>query len=142
MTSTSTTHVIEIETGIGEPAFIPLATGNELQPVSIGKKGMWRIESAHVLDVHAFVYFDGTALFLQSAEDAASASVNGYPVGKSWTKLDPPCRIEIGGATLRYRSVLDPPAPPPPPPPQPPPPRFEPPAMAFQKTESLPLDPS
>jgi hypothetical protein len=101
----STTHVIEIETGIGEPAFIPLTTGQELQPISIGKKGMWRIESARVLDVHAFVYFDGTTLFVQSAEDAASASVDGYRVGKAWTELHAPCRIEIGSAILRFRSL-------------------------------------
>ena len=58
---TSTTHVIEIETGIGEPAFIPLTLGSELQPISIGKKGMWRVDGARVLDVHAFVYFDGAS---------------------------------------------------------------------------------
>src|SRR5262249_21000959 len=106
MAKPSTTHVIEIETGIGEPAFIPLTLGEELQPISVGKKGMWRIESARVLDVHAFVYFDGTALFLQSADDSAAASVDGYRVGKAWTELHAPCKIEIGAARLRYRSLL------------------------------------
>ena len=42
MAKSSTTHVIEIEAGIGEPAFIPLTLGQELQPISVGKKGMWR----------------------------------------------------------------------------------------------------
>ncbi len=106
MAKPSTTHVIEIETGIGEPAFIPLTMGQELQPISVGKKGMWRIESARVLDVHAFVYFDGTSLFLQSADESASASVDGYRVGKAWTELHAPCKIEIGAARLRYRSLL------------------------------------
>lgn len=102
----ATTHVIEIETGIGEPAFIPLSMGHELQPISVGKKGMWRIESPKVLDVHAFVYFDGNALFLQSADEQAAASVDGYRVGKAWTELHAPCKIEIGGARLRFRSLL------------------------------------
>jgi len=106
MAKPATTHVIEIETGIGEPAFIPLTLGQELQPISVGKKGMWRIESARVLDVHAFVYFDGTSLFLQSADENASASVDGYKVGKAWTELHAPCHIEIGAARLRYRSLL------------------------------------
>jgi hypothetical protein len=106
MAKQATTHVIEIETGIGEPAFIPLTLGQELQPISVGKKGMWRIESARVLDVHAFVYFDGTALFLQSADESASASVDGYLVGKAWTELHAPCNIEIGAARLRFRSLL------------------------------------
>jgi hypothetical protein len=106
MANPSTTHVIEIETGIGEPAFIPLTLGQELQPISVGKKGMWRIESPRVMDVHAFVYFDGSSLFLQSADDAAAASVDGYKIGKAWTELHAPCKIEIGTAKLRYRSLL------------------------------------
>ncbi len=106
MAKPSTTHVIEIDTGIGEPAFIPLTLGQELQPISVGKKGMWRIESPRVMDVHAFVYFDGSSLFLQSADEAAAATVDGYKIGKAWTELHAPCKIEIGTARLRYRSLL------------------------------------
>ena len=106
MANPQTTHVIEIETGIGEPAFIPLSMGHELQPISVGKKGMWRIESPRVLDVHAFVYFDGSSLFLQSADEQNAASVDGYRVGKAWTELHAPCKIEIGNARLRYRSLI------------------------------------
>jgi len=106
MANPTTTHVIEIETGIGEPAFIPLSMGHELQPISVGKKGMWRIESPRVLDVHAFVYFDGTSLFLQSADEQNAASVDGYRVGKAWTELHAPCKIEVGTARLRYRSLI------------------------------------
>src|SRR5688572_26889642 len=105
MAKSSTTHVIEIEAGIGEPAFIPLTLGQELQPISVGKKGMWRLESPRVLDVHAFVYFDGNALFLQSADDATAAMVDGYRIGKAWTELHAPCSIELGGARLRFRSL-------------------------------------
>ena len=94
MANPQTTHVIEIETGIGEPAFIPLSMGQELQPISVGKKGMWRIESPRVLDVHAFVYFDGTSLFLQSADESQAASVDGYRVGKAWTEPLPSCVVE------------------------------------------------
>jgi hypothetical protein len=108
MSKSSTTHVIEIETGIGEPAFIPLAVGEELHPVSIGKKGMWRIESPGVLDIHAFVYFDGNALFIQSADESAAASVDGYRVTEAWTELHAPCAIEIGAARLRYRALAAP----------------------------------
>lgn len=106
MANPATTHVIEIETGIGEPAFIPLAMGHELQPISVGKKGMWRIESPRVLDVHAFVYFDGNSLFLQSADESNSASVDGFRVGKAWTELHAPCMIEVGQARLRFRSLI------------------------------------
>jgi hypothetical protein len=106
MANPTTTHVIEIETGIGEPAFIPLSMGQELQPISVGKKGMWRLESPRVLDVHAFVYFDGSSLFLQSADEANAASVDGFRVGKAWTELHAPCMIEVGQARLRFRSLI------------------------------------
>src|SRR5688500_131780 len=106
MAKPATTHVIEIESGIGEPAFIPLTLGQELQPISVGKKGMWRVEGARVLDVHAFVYFDGNALFLQSADESSAALVDGYRVGKAWTELHAPCRIEVGAARLRFRSLI------------------------------------
>ncbi|HVH42215.1 MAG TPA: hypothetical protein VM925_07715 [Labilithrix sp.] len=106
MAKPSTTHVIEIETGIGEPAFIPLALDRTIEPLSLGRKGMWRIESAGVLDVHAFVYFDGEALFLQSADVTTPARVDGHEVGNAWAELRAPCVIELGDARLRFRSLL------------------------------------
>lgn len=139
---TSTTHVIEIETGIGEPAFIPLSMGQELQPISVGKKGMWRLESARVLDVHAFVYFDGSSLFLQSADENAAAVVDGVAVGKAWTELHAPCKIEIGATKLRYRALggpresVKPPAPAPAPPAVPTSPSVPPPGIGLSRAES------
>ncbi len=108
MTNVSTTHVIEIEAGAGEPASIPLTIGRELDPLTIGAKGLWRIDAAGVLDVHAFVYFDGGSLFMQSADEGRPALVNGVAVATTWTELHAPCRIEIGSARLRFRSVNDP----------------------------------
>lgn len=101
-----TTHVVEIESGIGEPQFIPLTLGKELEPISVGRKGMWRIESAGVLDTHAFVYFDGASLFLRSAETHNPAVADGEAVGPSWSEIAAPCRIEVGTARLRFRSLL------------------------------------
>ena len=101
-----TTHVVEIESGIGEPQFIPLTLGKELEPISVGRKGMWRLESAGVLDTHAFVYFDGASLFLRSAETDNPAVVDGEAVGPSWSEIAAPCRIEVGTARLRFRSLL------------------------------------
>jgi len=103
----ATTHVIEIETGIGEPAFIPLVRGKELAPISIGRKGMWTVDSARVLDVHAFVYFDGEQLFMQSADQTTPLKADGRPVPSTWTPLSAPCRLELGSATLVFRSMLE-----------------------------------
>ncbi len=102
-----TTHVLEIEKGVGEPTFIPLAEGEELQPISIGKRGQWRLEGPRVLDVHAYVYFDGKALFAQSADDTSPVQVSGQRIGKQWTEVQLPCRLFIGSAILRCRSLLE-----------------------------------
>jgi hypothetical protein len=100
-----TSYVIEIATGIGEPASIPLFRGQELSPISVGRKGMWRVESARTLDVHAFLYFDGNALFMQSADEAKPAVVDGKCIGKTWTELRVSCTIELGSVRLRYRAL-------------------------------------
>lgn len=99
-----TTHVLEIENGIGEPSFVPLSTGQELSPLSIGKKGMWRVDSAQS-DLQAFVYFDGRTLFVQSADARAQVLANGAPVPRTWTPLSPPGTIELGTTRLRYRAL-------------------------------------
>ncbi len=97
------THVIEIVTGIGEPSFVPLTVGKEQPPLSIGRRGMWQVNGTGILDVHAYVYFDGQSLFLQSADGGNTANVDGFPVDTSWTELRPPCIITLGGARLEYR---------------------------------------
>ena len=96
--------VIEIETGIGEAASSRFP-GQELQPISVGEKGMWRIEAPGVLDVHAFVYFDGNALFLQSADQGNPAKGNGQAIGATWQQIEIPCTIELGRARLVYRTL-------------------------------------
>ena len=67
---------------------------------------MWPVEGPGVLDVHAFMYFDGRALFLQSADPSSPAKMNGRPIGTNWQQVEIPCTIEIGRARLVYR-ILD-----------------------------------
>ena len=67
---------------------------------------MWPVEGPGVLDVHAFMYFDGKALFLQSADPSSPAKMNGRPIGANWQQVEIPCTIELGRARLVYR-VLD-----------------------------------
>lgn len=97
------THVIEIVGGIGEPGFVPLTMGKESPTLSIGRRAQWKVEGAGILDIHAYAYYDGQALFLQSADANNAACVDGFPVGTSWTEVRPPCTIELGGARLEYR---------------------------------------
>jgi hypothetical protein len=106
MSRGAATHVIEIEAGAGQPARIPLTLGAELEPLAIGRTGSWRLDADGVRDVHAFVYFDGAALFLR-ADDGAVATVDGVAVATTWTEIHAPCTIAIGAARLRYRSAAD-----------------------------------
>ena len=115
----ASTHVIEIVNGIGEPGFIPLTSGKESPTLSIGRRGQWRVDGARMLDVHAYAYFDGYALFLQTTDPNNAACVDGFPIGTEWTEVRPPCLIEIGGARLEYRAE-ERAAPPPPAPAAPP----------------------
>lgn len=100
----ASTHVIEIVNGIGEPGFIPLTSGKESPTLSIGRRGQWRVDGARMLDVHAYAYFDGYALFLQTTDPNNATCVDGFPIGTEWTEVRPPCTIEIGGARLEYRA--------------------------------------
>ena len=92
MAKREATHVVEIESGVGEPSFVPLSHGEELSPISIGRAGMWRLEGGQILDVHAFIYFDGASLFLQSADGASPALVDGHAVGNAWSELNAPSK--------------------------------------------------
>jgi len=94
--------VIEIRRGGGNPRSIALTPGSALEPWSIGMLADWRVEADGMLDVHAFVYFDGTTVYVQSADQGNGVRVNGKAIGTSWTPIAPPCTLAIGDARLVY----------------------------------------
>ena len=105
MADTPGSHILEIRAGNSQRSFLELPPGVPVQPMSIGRVGMWQIDAPDVLDVHAFVYFDGRALFLQSASAGNPAKGNGQAIGTTWQQIEIPCTIEIGRARLVYRTV-------------------------------------
>jgi hypothetical protein len=94
--------VIEIRRGSGNPRHVELSPGTTVNPMSIGMMGDWRVEADGMLDVHAFVYYDGKSLFVQSADARNAVRVNGKPVGPDWSPITPPCTLAIGDARLVY----------------------------------------
>jgi HPt (histidine-containing phosphotransfer) domain-containing protein len=50
------------------------------------------------------VYFNGSDLFLQSADPNSPLTANGAPIPLSWTAVYAPCEIGIGGARLWFGS--------------------------------------
>src|SRR5512140_3795475 len=97
--------VVEVEIGIADPPFIAIPRGQVLSPMSVGKRGMWRIEGGGILDVHGYVYFDGKRFFLQSVDERSPVIAHGQPIGRSWTSVSPPCKIEMGSARLHFRAT-------------------------------------
>lgn len=105
MAEPNPTYVVRVTAGHGAPQTLPLVRGRKQAPLSIGKSGMWRVMSPGILDVHAFLYFDGEALFLQSASIESYAVANGKVVDASWTEIHAPCTFELGDARLEYRDA-------------------------------------
>jgi hypothetical protein len=97
-------HVIEIREGAGEPRALELPLGEERAPFGVGTEGSWRVRAQGVLGTHAYLYFDGEALFVQSADDRNPAKVDGRSVGATWTSLTPPCTLSLGGARLYFHA--------------------------------------
>ena len=106
MADGSTVRIVEVRAGSSSRPIFELHPDQVVQPTSIGRVGMWPVEGPGVLDVHAFMYFDGKALFLQSADPSSPAKMNGRPIGANWQQVEIPCTIELGRARLVYR-VLD-----------------------------------
>ncbi len=104
MAESGESYVVEIETGVGDPRFVPLYVGTVLDPVSIGRRGDWRVDGNGVLDAHAYMYFDGQSLFLQSADERRPAMVEGRALGGAWTHVNAPCAIMLGSARLVFRA--------------------------------------
>ena len=98
-------QIVEIRAGTSQRPVLELRPGQPVQPMSLGRVGMWPIEAPGVLDVHAYVYFDGRALFVQSADPNNPAKGNGQAIATAWQQVEIPCTLEMGRARLVYRTL-------------------------------------
>jgi hypothetical protein len=94
--------LITVRAGAAEPPSMALPEGQPIGPLSVGRAGTWRIVGPGVLEEHGFVYFNGSDLFLQSADPNSPLTANGAPIPLSWTAVYAPCEIGIGGARLWF----------------------------------------
>src|SRR3954471_13576851 len=107
MAQSGETYVVELEAGEGDRQAVPLYNRTVLDPMSIGRRGMWRVKAEGVLDIHAYMYFDGRSLFLQSADEERPILAHGRAVGRTWTSVSAPCTISMGGARLHFRAAIE-----------------------------------
>lgn len=93
-------YVLEVRIGVAEPASVALVPGTPLDPTSFGRTAMWRLSAEGVLDVHGYVYFDGHAVYVQSADPRLPIVVNRHRIGTAWTELRAPATIHVGQAQI------------------------------------------
>jgi hypothetical protein len=93
---------ITVRAGTADPVSMTLTPGDAVGPLSVGRDGTWRVVAPGVLEEHAFLYFNGTELFLQSADPMSPVTVNGASIPGDWTPVYAPCEIAFGGARLWF----------------------------------------
>jgi len=95
-------HRIELRRGTAEPPELHLTPGQPLGPIHVGAEAKWRVRAEGVADKHAFLFFDGARLYLQSVDEQTPVEAGGSPIPTEWTAVDPPCSISLGRARLWF----------------------------------------
>ncbi len=101
-------YVIEVSAGQGEPAQIGLSPGQVIGPLSFGSGGTWRIRGVGVAHEHGYLYYDGTTLFLRSAELVPPVIADGRPVPAAWTPVSAPSHVRVGTVLVTYAEFESP----------------------------------
>src|SRR5262249_54722436 len=89
-------YLIEVEAAAAEPRVLRFKTGREVGPFHVGGKGKWQISAGGVADKHAYLYFNGQQLFLQSVSTDTPVLADGRPLPCEWVPIAAPCEIAIG----------------------------------------------
>jgi hypothetical protein len=94
---------IELRAGSSKRSSMSLRPGEAVEPLSLGRRAAWQIFADGVADVHAFIYFDGEAVFVASADANNRAVAGGALIGTDWTEIIPPCELRLGRAMVVLR---------------------------------------
>lgn len=93
--------VIELTKGLSPKKSMVFSPGKPAETFSLGQQGVWSVSGAGVGAVHAYLFFDGTTVFVASADPAGTTSVDGAKVSSDWFPLAPPCEVALGEARLK-----------------------------------------
>ncbi|WP_394822975.1 hypothetical protein [Pendulispora albinea] len=88
---------------LDEGAELLFFAGEPREAFSIGRTGTFHIDGSGVLDVHAFVHFDGQRLFMCSTDSVTPVLVDGAPLPRRWTELTPTCYLRFGAIAVALR---------------------------------------
>ncbi len=98
----STNLRIEVRAGDAERKQVDFTPGEPAEPFSVGSAASWVVRGDGVVGVHAYLYFDGTTLFVSSV-GGAPVTMAGRSVGTDWEPVDVPMNIHVGGVKLAVR---------------------------------------
>lgn len=79
-------------------------SGNACAPLTVGRAGQLRIDGARVLDVHAFVHFDGTSVFVCSTDATNPVWIGDRALPRRWTAVAVGSKLRIGDALVALRA--------------------------------------
>jgi hypothetical protein len=93
---------IEVRTGEAQRKQVEFAPGTVAEPFSVGSSGGWVISAPGIADVHAYLYYDGTTLFVARV-GSASVTMAGHEIPEGWVPVEVPMNIHFAGAKLAVR---------------------------------------
>ena len=102
-----TVYVLTVSRGLAAPRIREFHNGAPQDAHSVGTEGDWQIRGPGVEPVHAYLYFDGTQLYVQSALEGLVVRLGGVAVGVDWIPFPVDGVLELGTAllTLSQRGV-------------------------------------
>jgi hypothetical protein len=104
---------IKVQGGSSDRTTIELASGSPVEPFSVGTAASWVVAGPGVAPTHAYLYFDGTTLYVACAPGAVVRSASTI-FTTDWTPVEAPCEIQIGGVRLAVQGGRPAPGPLPP----------------------------
>jgi hypothetical protein len=97
---------LEVVVGAASPPAVTLRAGEPRDVFSVGFEGSWSVAAEGIAAVHAYFVFDGTELFVASADAARPAMMGGAAVPVEWVPVPVPGDILLGRGVLRTGAPL------------------------------------
>ena len=95
-----TIFVLTVSRGLASPRTREFRAGEPQAAASVGTAGDWQLRGPGVEPVHAYLYFDGDAVYVQSALAGREVVVGGQRVGNDWLPMAISEVLEIGTTRL------------------------------------------
>jgi hypothetical protein len=92
--------VVRVDMGVSDTKVRRFRPGRPVATLTVGSQGAWKVEAAGVASVHAYLRFDGSQLFVATSDPRRPVVVDGIAMPETWSRLNPPCLVSLGRASL------------------------------------------